>query len=351
MAVHQEGVNVEVSKARVMIAGIGGASLGTELRKCLEIPGDYEVFGCDISRYAYGLYEEGFKETFVVPENGYVDHVLELCEALRIEFVLPGGERPMVLLGAASERFSARGVCVLGNDPAVVQACSDKNRTSSLLEAADIAVPLHVEPRCVDDIMRVGLPCIVKPATGSGGSASVFFATTADEAMNYADFIRRSGVSPAAQEYLDDREGEFTVGVLSLPNGEIVGSIAMRRFLESKLSVMYRSRGGVISSGYSQGRIDAYPEICAQAERIASALQSKGPLNVQGRVRNGILVPFEINPRFSASTYLRAMAGFNEVDILLRYHRDGAPPARRVVRPGLYLRSLMERHVPLEEVR
>ncbi len=45
---------------RVMIAGIGGASLGTEIYKSLYLAGNYEIFGCDVSATAYGLYEAGF---------------------------------------------------------------------------------------------------------------------------------------------------------------------------------------------------------------------------------------------------------------------------------------------------
>jgi carbamoyl-phosphate synthase large subunit len=71
-----------------------------------------------------------------------------------------------------------------------------------------------------------------------------------------------------------------------------------------------------------------------------------GPINVQGRVRKGQLLPFEINPRFSASSYLRALAGVNEVDIYLQYLANGALPAELERRSGLYLRSLNETFVP-----
>jgi len=195
------------------------------------------------------------------------------------------------------------------------------------------------------------LPCIVKPATGSGGSTAVFFAVSADEAMIYSEFIRRNGSHPVAQEYIDDREGEFTIGVLSLPNGCLAGSIALRRALNAKLSVAYRGRGGLISSGYTQGHIAEYRDLCRQAEKIAEAIGSCGPINVQGRVRHGVLLPFEINPRFSASTYLRAMAGFNEVDILIKYLVDGVQPQPNAIKPGWYLRSLTEQYVVAEEIK
>ncbi|WP_313484947.1 ATP-grasp domain-containing protein [Stutzerimonas kunmingensis] len=330
---------------KIMIAGIGGASLGTELLKCLQMAGNYEVYGCDISRTAYGLYESGFAETFCVDKDDYVSGVIHACESRCVRWLIPGGEQPMVLLGCETDRLKRSGITLLGNTSAVIASFSDKDETFRLLQQEGIKIPLTRAISSPEDVEAVGLPCIVKPSTGSGGSASVFYAVTVDEAMIYAEFIRRSGSTPLAQEYIDDSEGEFTVGVLSLPDASIVGSIAMRRVLDAKLSVSYRGRGGLVSSGYSQGYIDTFPNICMQAEEIARAAVSRGPMNIQGRVRKGIFMPFEINPRFSASTYLRAMAGFNEVDILIQYFSTGALPDLKSVKSGWYLRSLTEKYI------
>ena len=62
-------------------------------------------------------------------------------------------------------------------------------------------------------------------------------------------------------------------------------------------------------------------------------------------MKDGVLIPFEINPRLSASSYLRAMAGFNEVDLYLRAVAGGEMPEKPVIREGWYLRSLTERFV------
>jgi carbamoyl-phosphate synthase large subunit len=335
-----------MSRHNVMIAGVGGASLGTELCKCLRLAGTYDVFGCDISPTAYGLYDSGFTRTIRVGAKTYVDDVLRACREVGANWLVPGGEQPTALLGAAKERLATEGVQVVVNDPSVVRLFSDKKLTFEKLAAAGIPIPRTAELLSESDLETVGLPCIVKPATGSGGSVSVFFAVTAEEAMIYGNFIRRTGGVPIAQEYVSDQEGEFTIGVLSVPGGRLMGSIALRRSLEAKLSVSYRGRGGVVSSGYSQGYIGPFPDICRQAESISKAAGSQGPLNIQGRVRNGVLVPFEINPRFSASSYLRAMAGFNELDIFLRHLIDGDTSVAPEILPGWYLRSLTETFVP-----
>lgn len=340
-----------MDKYKVMIAGIGGASLGTEICKALLLAGCYEVYGCDISPTAYGMYDSLFTATYKVDRARYLESILDVCTDAGTRWLLPGGEQPMLLLGHASDQLAAAGITLIGNAPGVVALCSDKEATFKHLKDVGIMIPKTAFISKISDLDLVGLPCIVKPSTGTGGSASVFFASSPDEAMIYAEFIRRNGGQPIAQEYVDEREGEFTIGVLSFPNGRVASSIAMRRSLDAKLSVAYRGRGGIISSGYSQGYIDLFPQLCRQAEDIATAVGSRGPLNVQGRVRDGILLPFEINPRFSASTYLRALAGLNEVDMFIKHLQTGKRPDPVTIKPGWYLRSLTEQFVARDRLK
>lgn len=343
-------MNSSDPKTSVMVAGVGGASLGTEILKALRLAGGYKGFGCDISKTAYGLYDPGFEKTYLVEREDYVESVIGACNDAGARYLIPGGEQPMTLLCAAADRLSDAGIQLLGNSPEVIATFSNKATTFAHLSELGISVPRTRPIENADDVEYVGVPCIVKPSTGSGGSNAVFYAVSVDEALMYAAFIRRMETIPVAQEYVGVEEGEFTIGVLSLPNKDVVASIALRRALDAKLSVAYRGRGGVVSSGYSQGYIDHFPELCAQAEKIAVSIGSCGPINVQGRVRDGHLLPFEINPRFSASSHLRAMAGANEIEMLLRYHISGIRPERPEIHPGWYLRSLTESFIPAEAV-
>jgi carbamoyl-phosphate synthase large subunit len=351
---------------RVLVAGIGGASLGTEILKCLQLAGTYEVFGCDISPYAFGHYQGGTIETFVVPVDGYPDAVLDLCRRNAITWVIPGGEEPLRLLSAAAERFQRAGVRIAANRPAVVTTCSDKAALFARLAQLGVPVPWTATVTDIEAFAQrtdVPTPCVVKPATGSGGSAFVYLADSLADARAHVAWLLQNGRTPLIQEYLPVDEGEFTVGVLSRPDGSLIGSIALQRLFHAKLSVQQRSEAGLISSGYSQGLIDDFPEVRAQAERIAAALESAGPMNIQGRLRNGTLYPFEINPRFSASVYLRAMAGFNEVDAFLKASSPlvgrqspsplwgGSGRGSFTIRPGYYLRSLDEVFVPRSAVK
>src|SRR6266850_3457499 len=93
------------ARIRVLVAGVGGASLGTEILKSLTLAGHYETFGCDISPYAYGLYESSLKKTFLIDRDNYAQSVLEVCRGCNAQVIIPGGERPLLLLGAAEDIF------------------------------------------------------------------------------------------------------------------------------------------------------------------------------------------------------------------------------------------------------
>jgi carbamoyl-phosphate synthase large subunit len=125
----------------------------------------------------------------------------------------------------------------------------------------------------------------------------------------------------------------------------------MKRLFECKLSIHSRSPLGTISSPYSQGLISPFESYRRAAEQIATKIGSVGPLNIQGRVKDGVLMPFEINPRFSGSTYLRALAGFNEIDLFLRYMIDGTVEVPFRYRYGYYFRSLSEVFVKEEDLK
>jgi len=56
-------------KTKILITVIARASLGTELLKALSLAGQYEIYGADISKTAYGLYDHGFAETFIADNN------------------------------------------------------------------------------------------------------------------------------------------------------------------------------------------------------------------------------------------------------------------------------------------
>ncbi|WP_397383723.1 ATP-grasp domain-containing protein [Prosthecobacter sp.] len=337
------------SKRRVLIAGAGGASLGTETLKALAMTGRYEAVVADVSPMAYGLYQPQAAAGHVLRVESYMDDLIACCQREGVGLLVPGAEATLKLINGARQRLLEAGITPVLNRSEVIQACSDKSITFDVLKKLGIPVPQTRVLTCAEDLDDFPVPCIIKPATETGGSALVSAASTRTEALMYAQWIWTAGLKAIAQEYLPHSDGEFTVGVLRF--GSWTGSIAMKREFPCKLSYLLKNEKFLISSGYSQGLIDVFPEVCAQAERIAVALDSQGPLNIQGRFVNGMFYPFEINPRFSATTYLRAMAGFTEIEIFLNHLAGEDSPPKPQIKPGYYLRSLAEMYVPADRIK
>ena len=338
-------------KIKILVAGIGGASLGTEIVKSLHHAGQYEVYGCDISPYAYGHYMSVIKRTSLVRRSNYIHDILKICLDENIRFIVPGGEEPSVVLAEAREIMLKNDITLVGNTTEVVRLCSDKAGLFSFLMKHGVAIPRTYSGTIPEELEEVPIPCIIKPATGSGGSSFVQLAGTLSDAKAAVAYLLQNHSTPVIQEYIPEEEGEYTIGVLHTPEGRLVGSIAMRRMFNAKLSVMAKTDVGLISSGYSQGLIDDFADLRCQAELIAGLCQSRGPLNIQGRVRNGILLPFEINPRFSATTYLRSLAGFNEVDMFIKMLSTGVGLEKPNIHFGYYLRTLTETFVKPTDVK
>ena len=64
--------------------------------------------------------------------------------------------------------------------------------------------------------------------------------------------------------------------------------------------------------------VDDFSIVRESAEKFASKLGAKGAINIQAKLQQDKPVIFEVNPRFSASCPIRAVAGVNEPDIVFR---------------------------------
>jgi carbamoyl-phosphate synthase large subunit len=172
----------------------------------------------------------------------------------------------------------------------------------------------------------------VKPQFGGKGSSDVYIAQSRTQLEGLAIYLglTKHDKKFLIQEYIGTPTDEYTVGVLHTSSGELIDSIALNRDLSRGLSIRSATlniSGNetlgdklVISSGISQGTIGRYPEVCRQCEEIASKLNSCGPLNIQCRFYNGKVWVFEVNPRFSGTSSLRALVGFNEPDMFIQNH-------------------------------
>lgn len=326
----------------ILVWGIAGASLGAEITKCLSLAGCKQIVGCDISPLAYGHFSGLYSSTHVIDPQHSRDSIARVLRETRPKLVIAGGDQVSRIIAEFADIFASNDCRICGNSQATVELASDKYSVMLELEKAGFRVPttrLLEDEHSLNDIK---LPAVFKPRFDSGGSRGVFVVMEERDLLSRSTSILQSGTAYIAQDYVPEEAGEYTIGVLSDTAARVAGSILMRRTFQNMLSVHERSQGYLISSGSSQGLFEHHPKWQATAEAVARSVGSTGPLNIQARIIDGELAPFEINPRFSASTYLRALSGVNEVALYVEHLATGKDIEYPSWNEGVALRSFSE---------
>ena len=309
-----------------LVLGVGG-NVSQSILKALAIaPTPTRVIAACISTSSMGLYAAD--RAYLSPlarEPEFVPWLRDLCQRERIEVVMSGSEIVLEVLSAhAPELREQTGATCVVSSPEVLRTGRDKLLTCQWLESNELPVPPYAPVADGEAVNRLvarhGFPLIAKPRLGKGSDGILTVRDQADldrivfaEDLSLREAMDRS-VVPAdllLQQYLGEDGDEYTVGCFCDQQGQLHGTIALRRRLLTGTTVA--------------AELGEFPDVRAVAGEIVRALAPAGPCNVQLRVHEGRPVPFEINPRFSGTTALRARLGFNEVDAALRHFALGEP--------------------------
>ena len=310
---------------RVLVTGAGallGQGIIRSLRRGALNP---TIVGADPSPLSAGLYWAD--EAELVPmasDPAYLEQMEALLRRTRPDAVLIGFNQELPHFAAARDRLEREhGLSIVVSPPDAIAIAEDKWLTALFLRDHGFAAPDSALAGDVDALVsRVGYPLVVKPRTGTRSYGVSIVGT--DEELRSA---LEAGTDVVVQEHVGSADEEFTAGILCF-GGEAAASIVIRRDL----------RDGNTYRAY----VDDHPELHGEVRRIAVALGTHGPLNVQFRLKHGRVVPFELNARFSGTTPLRALAGFNEVEMTLRALCLGERIAQPPIRPMTILRHWSE---------
>ncbi len=257
-----------------------------------------------------------------VSDEEYIQRLVEILIHERADVLLPVLDFDVVRMAESRARIEAESGCkVVVSSSEVARIGDDKWETYQFLK--DNGLPY---PRSLIDldglnafVEEVGFPLIVKPRHGARSNG----VSLVREASGLPAAIQAAGSEPIVQEAIGTSDEEYTCGAVVL-DGECIGTIALRRDLRD--------------GGTARAYLSPYESVEALVRRAAVALQPVGSVNFQLRLGPDGPTIFEINSRFSGTTYLRAMAGFNEVDAIIRWAALGERVALAQNRYGVILR-------------
>lgn len=311
-----------MSKTSVLVTGVGGRSYGHQiLHALLRLGSKYSIVATDSDAFSFGLYQ--VEKRYIVPPAaaaGYLPAMIRLIQENDVQVLIPGTEIELFTLVAHRQEIDDTGCLLLVNPATVVQICSNKWRLCQWLNDHDIGTPLTVRSSDWESlVLETGYPIVAKPTENTGGSRYVALLKDRAELEKY--LVDTEDIETILQAYVGTGEHEYTVGVIIAKSGDVIDSIVLQRKLVG-LSLGNRriidKKPYVLSTGYSQGFVIRHPQIQQQCEGLAKLIEARGPLNIQCRLVAGRINVFEVHPRFSGTTSIRADVGFNEPDVLIR---------------------------------
>ena len=294
-----EGVSAMNSSAlRVLVTAVGG-DLGQALVKALRIGlVDFEISGCDVDPCGVG---SAFVSVFeAVPaasdSAGYVSALDDLCRRHRVDAVIPASEAEIAVLSGLGPQLPCA-TAIVCQPWEWFQKFGDKLRCMQALSPHLQLVPFadssnsESMKQLVD---RVGFPLVVK-ARRSRGSLAVRVVRNPGE----LERLIGEGTENLVQQFIDDREGEFSVGIFASPHFTEV--LAFRRELR-----------GAGCSWFAETSEDA--SVIQYALEFAKASCLQGSANIQLRKNRGQVYLLEVNARFSSLVAARAICGFRDAE-------------------------------------
>lgn len=300
-------------------SGIGQSIINSLRRSSLQVhtvgfgnaPFEYGALDCDQHQYVPSIYDPA-----------YTDVLLEKCGNHGVDIVIPGLDDDVLILSENEPKFAEAGIKVLASGNELVSLCRNKEKMSNAFSAISEHFIRSFNTENVEAALQAGeisFPCLAKPRGGSGSMGVELVKHREELERLPEDYILQELLIPREddvyyQQFLEELEkgrapqlSELSVQVVTGFQGEFLGRMATVNKLKNGVPIE-------IFPIHRQEIWEAVEEILPRLR----ALGLRGSVNIQGRITDQGIRFFEVNPRFTGITGLRALFGFNEVEACLK---------------------------------
>lgn len=238
---------------------------------------------------------------FNTPEIAARD-ILAAQQGLRVDGILALGDRP-----AATAAYVARGLGLLYNHPASVEACRNKLRSREVFREAGIPVPwfrgVALHPLPEPALLEIQYPCVLKPLSLSA-SQGVVRANNRDEFIAGAARLKKLLDSPEIRATRESNLDQMLVEGY-LPGREVAVEALLTEGTLRILAVF--DKPDPLEGPYFEETIYVTPsrlpdsEQCSIESALRSAIQAlgltHGPVHAEFRLNEQGIWPIEVAPR------------------------------------------------------
>lgn len=289
-----------------------GSVIGQGIIKSIKsssIAQDCEITGFEYIEDAVGSF--WVNRTYIMPDilkpdisdECYIEILLNRIKQHKIRILFIGMGFELVLMAAYKDIIQEETSCTVVVSPSeTIDIARDKYETYQFLKDNNLYHPATWLP---DQKHEVLYPAIIKPRIGTH-SRGISIINNEVQLGNRVSEIQNSII----QELVGTDQNEYTCGILFL-DGKIKTQICLQRYL----------RDGNTNIAYHHS--DTPEIIYSYLREVTQKLRPFGPCNYQLRLdKDGIPKLFEINARFSGSTFMRTLFGLNEVEYIIKYLLD-----------------------------
>ena len=259
----------------------------------------------------------------------YIDLLIEKCLQSGVRLIIPGLDGDVHNLAQNRLVFAEHGIEVITADEKLVSLCRDKERLSNKLnQITDRFLPAYNKHSFQEALQKgkVSFPCIAKPVDGSG-SVGVKLIRHREELKNIPEtYVCQELLSLRTNDrYYEEFKKTFEEGRVPQLSELSLQYVTGRRgeFL-GKIATVNRLKHGVPVEIIPIQREDVW-EAVYPILSFFRRVGLRGPVNIQGRITEEGVRFFEVNPRFTGLTGLRARMGFNEVEACLHSWMGQSP--------------------------
>lgn len=305
----------------ILITAVGGIGVGSQIVESLCLPSEIPLYlvGTDVN-VEYINCRDKLDAFYQVPSPSskhYFDAVMKIINDHNIKLIFVSSIQESYWFYDNMSFFLEKNIFIIQNQESLFHLCMDKCALFDYLKAKNFPLPKYKRISSLSDCDVVDFfPVIVKPNNQAIASNHVYIAFDLLDLQLLSQYLMKNNIAILAQEWVGDATNEYSVSVTCNDKGEVEGSIAMLRRFDSAISckskISHNGQTYAISSGITQGTSIRNVALCHQAEAICKALDSRGPMNLQGKWAHGVFWLIDAHPAITSSVFLKALAGYNE---------------------------------------
>ncbi len=301
-----------------------GSGVGESVINSCRLSGlPLKTVGLGTNPFAYGAYAcDTFDYTPTIYASDFVDKLIEKCKEHQIDLLIPGRDDEALIYAKNRKRFAQENIGILVADEELIAVCRDKERMSLELNPIEDVFVKCYDKGSLQQLIMTGeaeYPLLAKPRSGFASMGVEIIKSEADLVKITDDHIVQELAVPLPDDpnyqlYMNGiaknqnpQVSEISIQVVLSQGGELLGKMASYNKLNNGVP------------------IEVLPyendQIWKALDKLLPVFKEKGlvgPLNIQGRLTKKGLKIFEMNPRFTGITGLRALMGFNEVEACIK---------------------------------